>query len=130
MAGEVEPERGREVPDLRQYMRYVEQHSADSLDAAVADVEAWAEALLSVLPDGADVPYPSAAWFARQLRADLGGARRSIAADNARRAAWYALRVGELIVDARRYGFLDETDDPLNDDPIPPDPPRENSATP
>lgn len=119
MTAENDPEPGQTVPDHRQYMRYVEQHAADSLDDAVADVEAWADAVMAARADRDAIDYPCAAWFARQLRADLAGARRGIAEDNARIAAWYALRVGELIVDARRHGHLDDARFDPPDDPIP-----------
>jgi hypothetical protein len=124
MAAEREPDPGRELPEHRQYTRYLEQYCANSLSEAVSEVEAWAARVLGG-EHADDEGYPSPGWIARQFRTDLFGARNAVAQGDAHRAAWYALRVGELIAEAHHLGYLDDPDDiPL------PDAPPENSATP
>jgi hypothetical protein len=102
MAGE----EGLPVPDDRQLGHYLELHFADSLDGAVEAAERWARHVLSEVADNAFHPYPDATWFARQIRMDLAATRRYIAWDEAHKAAWYAVRLGHLINEARLRGYL------------------------
>lgn len=105
------PREGRGMPDDRHFIQYIEQHVADSLDAAVAFAEAWA--IRSVHETGrGDARYPEAAWFARQILEELKSTRYYVAQCDAHKAAWYALRLGELITDARNRGHLNGPDEP------------------
>lgn len=131
--GEAGPDRrGRKtprgpVPEHRQYVRYIEQYCADSLSEAVSEAEGWALDVLGNASEAEPVCYPSRVWIARQLCRDLRGARGAVAEGDAHRAAWYAVRVGELIADAHHLGYLDappappfpEAPAPSPDDPAP-----------
>lgn len=120
------PNSGRRMPEDRHFMHYVEQHVADSLDAAVSRAERWARALIAQgTPAQAMATYPAAGWFARQVLAELTSARYYVAQGEAHKAAWYALRLGEVIVEARLRGHFNGPEDPANGAvlaPIPPGP--------
>lgn len=94
------------APEDRHFAHYIEQHASNSVDEAVGRAERWARALLRRRPGAA--PYPDAAWFAGQIVEELHAVRYYLGQSQgeARKAVWYALRLGEMIAEARIRDFL------------------------
>jgi hypothetical protein len=102
-----------EPPDDRHFAHYLEMHASNSVDEAVARAERWAKALLARRTTRQGPAYPEAAWFADQIVAELHFVRHYLGYSSpreARKAVWYALRLGEVIAEARLMGYLDSPD--------------------
>jgi hypothetical protein len=96
------------APEDRHFAHYVEQHASNSVDEAVARAERWAHGLLRRRPGPQPAPYPESAWFAEQIIEELHAVRYYLGQSQgeARKAVWYALRLGEMIAEARIRDLL------------------------
>jgi len=102
------PGKNGPAPEDRHFAHYIEQHASNSVDEAVARAERWARALLRRRRRPEAAPYPQAAWFAEQIVEELHAVRYYLGQSQgeARKAVWYALRLGEMIAEARIRDFL------------------------
>lgn len=128
------PGKHRPAPDDRHFAHYVELHASDSVDEAVMRAERWAKRLLAEPGATASAAYPRAAWFAVQIVDELRAVRHYLGQGQrgARKAVWYALRLGEVIAEARLLGYLNGPQRGANDGPppgpIPPAPQDDDDA--
>jgi len=126
------------APEDRHFAHYIEQHASDSVDEAVARAERWAKDLEQRGARTDAGAFPDAGWFAGQVLRELRAVRYYLALSEgeAHKAVWYALRLGELIAEARLRDHLngpkgDRTNGPMSAPPprpIPPGPPDEPGA--
>jgi len=106
-------------PDDRHFAHYVELHASDSVDEAVVRAEHWAKGVLARRTTRQAPAYPEACWFAEQIVAELHAVRYYLGQSqgDARKAVWYALRLGEVIAEARLLGDLDGPENGPNNHP-------------
>jgi hypothetical protein len=118
------------APEDRHFAHYIEQHASNSVDEAVARAERWARALLRRHP----VPpiYPESAWFAEQIVEELHAVRYYLGQSQgeARKAVWYALRLGEMVAEARLRNLMHGPRAGGATLPIPPGPDAPDPAAP
>jgi len=111
-----------EPPDDRHFVHYAELHASNSVDEAVMRAEKWAREVLARRTTPRAPAYPEAGWFADQIVAELHSMRYYLrqSEGQAHKAVWYALRLGEVVAEARLQGHLDDPPGGPPPGPIPP----------